>query len=274
MATKENIEYVPRFGVADDKEITKLRQNKNLPGEKWFALVGLGATIKENPKTGKFGINLRAAPLPALDADEKSAKRRYSVFISLLAWFKDPSNKARKPADTFGIWDGYVSAVTTLEKGKIVDPALPYGSKAMIPPRIIRLPDSDVLGLQGGSMTLEEIVRKGDKDVGIEKYTGKDEAGLAKAIKDAAARYTLVRDRWLREFYDQCFDAAEKKVKPHPLAGLTFYGKTSLSEWEGNTYCNVGSLRSELPEGAELYPLDQLGKGEDEEEDEIDETDE
>jgi hypothetical protein len=246
MSNVENTNPLGRFaGSINEEQTKKLRQSKALPDGVWVA-VGIDPRVSvKDAKSGKYGINAKFIPLPSPTADMKEGKRKYTMFNTFWSWLRDPSNKARKPGDTFGLFDGWVNAA---------EPTMPSDGSAL-PPRAKRDPESDMLTDEAG--------------VALGK-------NMAEAKKVADAMQSK-RDLWIQKLYIEFLTAAEdkKKSKDHPMGGYSCYGKVTHSKSpDGRVFANIGSFRKELPEGAELFNLASLKNMEDGEESEEQDEDE
>lgn len=233
----------PFLGTFTPEQIKKVRERKKLPDGILVPIMIGTVKIKDNETSGKWGLNVAMIPIPALDSPSKDAKRGYTMYGSFLSWFKDPRNKARKVANTFGLFENWVRGA---------QPTMPSDGSSL-PPTAIRDPETDEL-----------IHPETKKPLSTDK---KQARAMAESMQEA-------QTAWIQKLYSEYVLAAEQKVKPHPMEGWIAIGKVTYSQGEdGKTYANVGGFRAELPEGEELFDLVKYkpADGEDEDEDESDE---
>lgn len=222
---------VNRFHAATDEELLKLTAPK-LGKQGWQVLVIGGAKIRD-AQSGKWGINVTASPATSMESDTK-IKKNIRVYDTLWAWFKDPSNKKRKPADSFGLFEQFVRA---------------FG---------VTMPSDGT-----------ELPGRARRDAATGKLVGPDGAAIS---TQEANVLTLAYNKWLDQLYKELVSLVE--AGENPLKNYMAYGKIVHNKGQtgDQVYANIEKLSATLPDDAVLVDPFAKDDGDDSDDDSEDDN--
>lgn len=223
MQTSENVN---KFQGAGDDELAKLGRPK-LAKAGWQVLVCNGTKMRD-ASTGKWGLNVSYSPANEMSENAK-IKKNIRVYNTLWAWFKDPTDKKRKPADSFGLFEQFARS---------------HGVK-----------------MPSDGSTLPPLPRR---DPATTKLVDPDGNVVSKMDAD---KMRFAYNKWLDQLFRELWQATEEPAdgQDHPLKGEAVYAKIVHNESNGQVYANIEKFAAELPADAVL--VDPFAKSDDAEED-------